>query len=217
MCDGMGGLSKGEAASASVIRRFDEWFENEFPALCTKPLEDATIRKMWLRIVSEMNDRIRNYGRRFGSLIGTTVAVLLLTENRYYILNAGDSRVYEISDRVKQITQDHTLVALDVASKKMTEEQARVDPRRNQLYQCVGVAETVQPDFFFGETNGNAVYMLCTDGFRHEITSEEMYEKLSPNVLLDEHIMDAHAEELIELNKARMERDNISVALIRTF
>lgn len=31
VCDGMGGLSKGELASATVIRAFDKWFDEELP------------------------------------------------------------------------------------------------------------------------------------------------------------------------------------------
>ena len=31
LCDGMGGLSKGELASAAVIRQFSRWFEEELP------------------------------------------------------------------------------------------------------------------------------------------------------------------------------------------
>ena len=30
LCDGMGGVSKGELASATVIRNFDQWFHNSF-------------------------------------------------------------------------------------------------------------------------------------------------------------------------------------------
>ena len=30
LCDGMGGLSKGEVASATVIRAFDNWFNRDF-------------------------------------------------------------------------------------------------------------------------------------------------------------------------------------------
>ena len=33
LCDGMGGLAKGELASATVIRAFDEWAQNELPIL----------------------------------------------------------------------------------------------------------------------------------------------------------------------------------------
>ena len=49
------------------------------------------------------------------------------------------------------------------------------------------------------------------------MTRQEIFEKLNPNVNLDENMMNTHSEELIELNKARKERDNISGALVRTF
>ena len=50
-----------------------------------------------------------------------------------------------------------------------------------------------------------------------EITQEEIYTKLKPELLISNDIMTQNSKDLIELNKERMERDNISVALIRTF
>ncbi len=217
LCDGMGGLEKGEVASASVIRAFDNWFHNELPVLCLAPIEDSAIREQWNKIVTEQNNTIKSYGACQGVKLGTTVVAMLLTQTCYYILNVGDSRAYEISDTIKQITADQTFVAREIALGNMTEEEARRDERRNVLLQCVGASDDVYPDMFFGETHVNAVYMLCSDGFRHEISADEIYEKLNPNVLLDENMMNTHSEELIELNKARKERDNISVALVRTF
>lgn len=55
---------------------------------------------------------------------------MLLTQNRYYILNVGDSRAYEISDCVKQITSYQTFVAREIVLGNMTEEQAMTDERR---------------------------------------------------------------------------------------
>lgn len=217
ICDGMGGLEKGEVASASVVRAFDIWFRETLPSLCHSPLEDSVIREQWTNIVTEQNQSIKSYGAHQGVKLGTTVVAILLTQTRYYIINVGDSRAYEISDAVKQLTLDQTFVAREIALGNMTEEQARVDQRRNVLLQCVGASDEVYPDLFFGQTHSNAVYMLCSDGFRHEISAEEMYEKLNPSVNLDENMMNTHSEELVELNKARKERDNISVALIRTF
>jgi len=217
LCDGMAGLDKGEVASASVIRAFDQWLQSDLPDLCGAPLEDSVIREQWTNIVVGQNETIKRYGARQGVKLGTTVVAMLLTQNRYYILNVGDSRAYEISDRVTQITQDQTFVTREVALGNMTEEQAQNDPRRNVLLQCIGASDEVYPDLFFGETHGSAVYMLCSDGFRHEISPDEIFEKLNPDVLLDEYMMNTHAEQLIELNKARKERDNISVALVRTF
>lgn len=217
LCDGMGGLAKGEVASASVIRAFEQWFLNDFSELCHHSIEDHIIREQWTNIITQQNSSIKTYGARQGVKLGTTAVALLITQSRYYILNVGDSRVYEISDTVKQLTSDQTFVAREVALGNMTEEQAKVDERRNVLLQCVGASDDVYPDILFGTPNDNAVYMLCSDGFRHEISADEIFEKLNPNVLFDEHMMNRNSEELIELNKARKERDNISVVLVRTF
>lgn len=217
LCDGMGGLEKGEVASAALIHAFRRWAAEELPRLCKKPLEDAAIRSSWEAIIAEQNRSIKAYGARQGVRLGTTAVVMLLTQNRYYILNVGDSRAYELTDQIRQITNDQTFVAREIAAGRMTPEQAKTDSRRNVLLQCVGASDDVYPDMFFGDTRANAIYMLCSDGFRHEITAEEIYEKLQPGVLFDEYTMQQHSIGLIELNKQRQERDNISVALVRTF
>lgn len=217
LCDGMGGLEKGEVASASVITAFRNWALNDLPLLCQKPLEDATIRSQWENIVTQQNNLIKTYGARQGVRLGTTVVAMLLTQTRYYILNVGDSRAYEFTNCVRQITSDQTFVAREVAQGHMTPEEAETDSRRSVLLQCVGASDDVYPDMFFGDVAHEATYMLCSDGFRHEITAEEIFEKLQPGVLFDEYTMQQNTLSLIELNKQRQERDNISVALVRTF
>lgn len=217
LCDGMGGLDKGEVASATVISAFREWALTELPRLCERPLEDATIRHQWEAIIDRQNASIKSYGARQGVRLGTTVVAMLLTQNRYYILNVGDSRAYEITTGVRQITSDQTFVAREIALGHMTPEEAAVDSRRNVLLQCVGASEEVYPDMFFGDVACNAVYMLCSDGFRHEISEDELFEKLQPGVLFDDYTMQQNSISLIELNKQRQERDNISVSLVRTF
>lgn len=217
LCDGMGGLEKGEVASASVVRAFDLWVMEELPKLCSAPISDSVIRGQWEKIISEQNERIGKYGKTLGVRLGTTAVVMLITQNRYFILNVGDSRAYEIIDGVRQITADQTFVAREVALGNMTEEQARVDERRSVLLQCVGASEAVYPDMFFGDVQEGSVYMLCCDGFRHEITNEEIYERFRPDVLLSDVVMSENTVSLIELNKSRRERDNISVVLVRTF
>lgn len=217
LCDGLGGLSKGEVASAMVVRAFEKWAVTKLPVLCNSGINEREIRKQWEDVAVNMNDRIYRYGERHGIKLGTTVVAMLLTSRGYYILNIGDSRAYEITGKCRQLTIDQTLVAREVALGNMTEEQAKVDERRHVLLQCIGASGNLCPDIFFGSTRHNAVYMLCSDGFRHKITSTEILEKLNPKVLHNEGDMDRHAKELIEQNKQRMERDNISVILVRTF
>lgn len=219
LCDGMGGLSKGEVASASLVNAFCKWADNKLPILCESEITDSDIRADWVGIATEYNEKIKLYGKKCGlsSGLGTTVTALLLTENRYYIINVGDTRAYEITDSVAILTKDQTVVAREVELGNLTPEEAETDSRRSVLLQCIGASDDVYPDMFFGDTKLNATYMLCSDGFRHEITNEEIYNFLNPNVMVDADGMKHNMESLIELNKQRQERDNISVITIRTF
>lgn len=217
LCDGMGGLAKGEVASAALVDAFTKWSVERLPQLCQTEIRDSDIRADWVGIVTEYNDKIKNYGRQFGVEMGTTVTAILITSKRYYIINVGDTRAYEIYGAVRVLTKDQTLVAREVELGILTEEEAKTDSRRSVLLQCVGASDVVYPDLFFGETHTNAVYMLCSDGFRHEITEDEIYFNLNPSVMNDADGMKDHMDALIELNKRRQERDNISVITIRTF
>lgn len=217
LCDGMGGLAMGEVASASVIRAFDAWVKEQLPRLCTAPLDEDVIRAQWEKILLDQNAAIKTYGGRLGVRLGTTAVVMLLTDTNYYVMNVGDSRAYELTDTLAQLTADQTFVAREVALGNMTPEQAEVDERRSVLLQCIGASEEVFPDFFVGEAKLGATYMLCSDGFRHEITPDEIFAKFQPAALMSEADMNGNTLELIELNKQRNERDNISVVLVRTF
>ena len=85
--------------------------------------------------------------------------MLMLTDTRYFIMNVGDSRVYEISDELIRLTQDQTVVAKEIEAGILIEEEAKQDPRRSILLQCIGASNEIIPDMFFGETRKDAVYI----------------------------------------------------------
>lgn len=216
LCDGMGGLKYGEFASTALIEAFSDWMYTSLPTLSQRQLEDHIIREQWSVVINAQNNRIRNFGIQNNCSVGSTVTALLLTEIRYFILNIGDSRAYEIADQVVQLTHDHTVVANEVRLGNLTLEQAELAPGQNILTKCVGVETSVYPDMFFGDTKRNAVYMLCSDGFRHKISAEEMRGYLLPESYQSASAMKNQEEYLIELNKRRGEKDNISVITIYT-
>lgn len=217
LCDGMGGLAKGEVASASLVTALSDWFQEQFPYLVKRQPEDYQIRSQWETIIREQNEKIRNYGRKNYAEMGTTAVILLLTPSRYYIMNIGDSRVYEINSQVWQLTEDQSVVARKVREGIITPEQAYHDPERSVLLQCVGINDHVYPEMFFGETKENAVYMLCSDGFIHEISNGEIYQYLQPEVLSSKEEIKGRIDLLIDINKQRGEKDNITAAVIRTY
>ena len=218
ICDGMGGLAKGEVASATLIKTFSSWFENELPDILAMPKPLNEVEHRWDRIIKEQNQNIAAYGKSLKLQLGSTItAMLILEDNKYIIAHVGDSRAYKITDAgVKVLTEDQTVVAKEVRQGKLTPEQAEVDPRRNVLLQCVGASRIVEPEFYYGSVTSDECYMLCSDGFRHVITNEEILKAFAPSNNNTEEQMTTHITALIELNKFRHENDNITALLIKT-
>lgn len=217
ICDGMGGLSKGELASREVIYAYCEWFEKSFVKMVRdNTFNMAVLKDQWFEIATYQNEKLGAYGAENGIMIGTTLSAILMFQGEYYIIHVGDSRVYELTDQVNVLTKDQTFVAREVAAGRMTPEQAKVDSRRSILLQCIGASPVVEPDFIKGYIAENAVYMLCSDGFRHKIEPEEILEKIGPAVSVDEDAMKNGCMFLVELNKYRKETDNITVLVIKT-
>ncbi len=217
VCDGMGGLAKGELASKEVIMAFAEWFDGPLiDDINQGVFEEKRLMEQWNDIIQTQNQRLGAYGEKNNFMLGTTVSAILMYDGQYYIVHVGDSRVYEIGKGVTQLTSDQTFIAREIAAGRMTEEQAKTDPRRSVLLQCVGASQTVNPEFKKGDIQKDTVYMLCSDGFRHQISEAEMMAKIGPDAATDEEKMKFGCIYLTELVKNRRETDNITVALLKT-
>lgn len=214
VCDGMGGLSKGELASATVIRAFSKWFDEELPYELEN-LDLQVIGAKWSLLLKELNAQILEYSKNNAiEGVGTTFSGILFVGEQYVIGHVGDTRIYHIGASLTQLTTDQTFVAREISRGTMTAEQAKTDKRRNLLLQCVGASKVVEPQVICGKTEKGA-YMLCSDGFRHEISETEIYESLNPINLMNKDAMHSNAKYLIDLNKKREEKDNISVLLVK--
>lgn len=215
VCDGMGGLSKGEVASASVIHAFSDWFETELPMqLSKKNWHD--IEYSWDRIIKGQNQRIAEYGRKNRVQLGTTLTALLMIDSQFMLIgHVGDSRVYRLDRKLEVLTEDQTVVGREVRRGTLTPEQAEKDPRRNVLLQCIGASKLVEPQFITGQPASGEVYLLCSDGFRHMISEDEIFQAFSPQGLTNEAVMEQKVIQMIELNKQRQESDNITAVLMK--
>lgn len=214
VCDGMGGLSKGEVASASVIQRFSEWFDEDLPADLTN-LKMSVIGGKWVSLLKDLNEKLLAHSKRQGISMGTTFSGILLVNDMLLVAHVGDSRVYQISSGIVQLTNDQTFVAREVEFGAMSREQARTDSRRSLLLQCVGASEDgIEPQLLVGKAVPG-VYLLCSDGLYHELSEQEMYKTLHPARLDDKETMHETAGSLIDLVKKRNEQDDVSVVLVR--
>ena len=216
ICDGMGGLEKGEVASATVIEAFGNWFENDLPKLLHRGDRERMIFGELEELIMDCNQKIAAYADSLHISMGTTLNALLLMDGRYEIVNVGDSRAYLLSDGLYQLTRDQSLVQREVDMGRMTALEAAVSPQRNILLQCIGASPIITPDYYSGDYAAGQVFMQCSDGFRHVITPEEIYRYLNAEALTDEQTMHDNIVYMTELNKSRRETDNITVLLVKT-
>ena len=215
MCDGMGGLSKGELASAAVIKAFSAWFKEEFPVILNGYFTRDAVFSSWENLLTEMNSVISEYGMSQQIRLGTTACAALFIGNEYFIVNVGDSRAYQVKHAVVPLTHDQSFVQLSIDAGLMTKEEALKSDKRSVLLYCIGANSEIQPDFYSGSFDRGELYLLCSDGFVHTVPEQEMFGYLNPNALNDETSMKNAAIALTELNKQRRESDNISVILIK--
>ena len=216
ICDGMGGLSSGELASATVIRYFANWFEQEFPYMISG-LSVEQVKKVWKESIHNLNQKLWNYGKENYKQLGTTLTVVLfLPDGRFVTGHVGDTRQYCLdATGVKQITEDQTFIAREIKRGNMTPEQAMNDPRRNVLLQCIGASGDVEPAFYEGTVTAGEYYLLCSDGFRHVITEAEIHEAIVGASLDTEEKISEGIGKLIQMNESRGENDNITAVLVK--
>lgn len=215
VCDGMGGLEKGEIASASVIKAFERWFQEDLPVILKQQYDENEILDLWEKKVVYLSDRMKEYGMKHKLLLGTTFSGILFIGKKYLWMHVGDSRIYQITtNQVTQITSDHTVAAREVRNGTMTKEEAEHSKLKSKLTQCVGASQMLEPETGVGNLSKKDCFLLCSDGFYHKFREEDMKELYTDKYADDkklEQICQRAVKNIMKLG----EKDNISVAIIK--
>lgn len=215
MCDGMGGLSKGEFASASLIRAFCKWFDEELSEVNGELSLDYIVNE-WGQVVRKNSSRLKQFGEEKGIRLGTTFSGLFILNDRYMIMQIGDSRIYHIVEgKVDLLTEDQTLAMQEYKLGNISMEEMRTDSRKNVLLQSVGVTNHLKPVVQFGNITNCSVFVLCSDGQYHTMSTEDFARIVDPCKLHSIRDLRESCKSLISAAKENGEKDNISVILIK--
>ena len=151
VCDGMGGLQSGELASTGAVRGFENWFEQQLPSLVREGLTEEAVFLSWHRMLETLHETLCGYSEKEGIRLGTTVSALLLTRERFYQAQIGDSRIY-LDDGItlEQMTKDQTLAMREMEAGRLSPDQMRTDRRNSVLLQCLGYGK-MEPVFKSGQ------------------------------------------------------------------
>src|SRR6266480_2041475 len=203
VADGMGGHRGGATASRiageTVKAQYLGSEEHDIAAALRDALARANAR---IFTEAQANPDLRG--------MGTTTSALVVRNNNAWFAHVGDSRIYLIRDgAIKQLTEDHSLVASMVREGLLTSTEAENHPRRNVLQRSMGVGEEVEIDVRgpFDLQVGD-VFILCSDGLHGVVKEEEIKEHAS--LPLDEA-----ADRYVKLALERGAPDNVTVLVAR--
>jgi len=203
VADGMGGHAGGATASRLAVETLERVFGSS-----TEP-PDSMLRNA----MEEANRCVYERSCADASLAGmgtTGVAQLIAPDGTSWIANVGDSRAYRLRDgALEQLTFDHSLVAELQRRGMLSEAQARVHPRRNEVLRSLGVEPRVEVDLFAVEIRPGDQYLLCSDGLTGVVGDPEIASVMRADP------PDVAARRLVDAANARGGPDNITVLIAR--
>ena len=208
VCDGMGGMQNGSAASQIAIAAASECFLEAY-----RPgMEPVAICELLRSCAAEANHRVyqeADHGA-IPSRMGTTMVGTFARDGAACIVNVGDSRAYLIGETgaARQLTTDHTVVQLLYEQGVIRAEERATHARRNELMRAVGVANRVLADTCTVQLQPNEKLLLCSDGLYGMVSDEALADLVRSNP--PEQLPDA----AIAAANAAGGRDNISVVLL---
>jgi protein phosphatase len=185
VADGMGGHRGGATAS----RLAAETIKNQYLGSETDDPETALRESL-----SRANARIFSEAQANPDLrgMGTTTSALVVRDDMAWFGHVGDSRIYLVrNEEIRQLTEDHSLVASMVREGLITSKEAEVHPRRNVLQRSMGVGEDVEIDIRgpFPVQEGD-VFILCSDGLHGLVKEDELKDiaRLPLRAAADEYV-----------------------------
>jgi len=207
--DGMGGHRGGELASKIVIEDLPVMIELKLDKL--KVGSPAAIRSLFKKAIVEQSKQLRLEGTSEAGYkdMGATLVVALLRNNRAYIANLGDSRIYRFRKRrLVQLTKDHSVVSELLDKGKIKPEEAQNHEAQGEITHYVGMEDRVRPYIRSFHLKKDDRLLLCTDGLTDAIDN-----KAIAAILAKENDCTAACQALIDAANAAGGPDNITVVI----
>lgn len=201
VCDGVGGLEHGELASSLAVQRIQEWYDCVLQWINVETMEPDLLYSHLKDLAEECNGLIREYQVLHQIQTGTTMTLMMILREFYYIVQVGDSRVYQYrKGQLMQITQDASVTKIKNGKMK------------TYLDNYLGKQEPLWFTCVTGIIRKDDIFVVCTDGLYHHLKPEDI-QQFEKEIHKAKKISDV-CRQLIKRMMERGERDNISVGLI---
>ncbi|MBS0528864.1 MAG: serine/threonine-protein phosphatase [Proteobacteria bacterium] len=202
VADGMGGHDAGDIASQTVVEALNAVQQPNSAAELLEECE-TQVRKANAQIVAL--SQARN-----AATIGTTVAVLLIRDNHFACIWAGDSRIYRATgDAIAQLSTDHTEVQELLMNGTVSADEAKHWPS-NIITRAIGVTPEPELDVITGAVETGDIFILCSDGLTRHLQDNEIHQCVTTHEPQDA------CNAMLALALERGGLDNVTVIVVRT-
>ena len=212
VADGMGGHKGGEVASRMVCSGIRDFFKYKVGII--QKILTSSMDKFFRDAIFYANENILIQSQQDSALsgMGTTVVAAFKMNQKIVYAHVGDSRLYEFSsDKIEQLTKDHSEVQGLIDKGVISKKDARDHPRKNVISQAVGTSSKIKVDTGITKMNQGDILLLCTDGLTDMVADDQLLKIVNQN----------KSESLEKIGKEMMTEaltngglDNITLVLI---
>ena len=202
VADGMGGHQAGDYASRYIVENLVSYLQYTENSQIVPLLREA-ILKVNTMLYHEAKEKPEFSG------MGTTLVAAVADENTLYVANVGDSSLYLVRDRIRQVTRDHSYVEELVSLGRLERGSKDYKDKKNIITRAVGTEDKLLVDFFEAGLEPGDYILMCSDGLSNMLEDAEMEEIIGSDLELQEK-----AEKLITVANDNGGKDNIAVVLV---
>jgi len=209
VADGMGGRAGGEVASALAVEAIAASMQ-EYRTGLQPTAQTAEVLHAAIHAADEAVWTTAKTHRKWRGM-GTTVVLALCQGDQLHIAHVGDSRAYLFHhEELRQLTEDHSVVAQLLKAGQITPRQARMHPLRHQITHWLGSGKAAAELVCILWQRGD-ILLLCSDGLTTMVPDRQI------KALLRQEGEDVHTacEALVAQANVKGGKDNVSVIVAR--
>lgn len=205
ICDGVSSHKNSSFSSNYIVNELSKkWKKTKF--------SDYENMKEWiLKEISILNSSIIKKSLKTKEKMATTAVITIIFENILLVLNVGDSLTYGVTKDKNMImlTKDDSFVGVLLDAGVISEEEAKVHPKRHTLTQALGINNEI--DIHISETvlDDYEYILSCSDGLTTMLDKNKIVE-----IIFNEDLSSA-TKTLINEANIQGGLDNISIAIFK--
>ena len=204
VADGVGGGAAGEIASQYAIQKVLHDFYNA---------REPDLEKRLLTAIQETNAAIfeRNNQHPERRTLSTTLLAALIHQNKLWVANVGDGRVYVVWDEdIEQLNRENSAAGETTPPEPAASAKTgSLSVQNCSIPRGLGLESYVKIETFSRRLFAGDIVVLCGGGLTGYVQEKEIAQ------IITKHSAEKAAERLAELVSRRGSRDNISITVAR--